>query len=63
MLAGVIFDDNFRVIRAALIPLDVVKLRATYVAHTNSSKVMLRDEVWNELDVEDVTAKIQAAMP
>lgn len=63
VLAGVIFDDDFRVIRAALIPLDVVKLRATYVAHTNSSKFMLRDEVWNELDVEDVTAEIQAAMP
>ncbi len=39
------------------------KLRATYVAHTNSSKFMLRDEVWNEPDVEDVTAEIQAAMP
>lgn len=63
VLAGVIFDDEFRVTRAALIPLDLVKLQATYVAHTNSSKFMLRDEVWNEPDVEDVTAEIQAAMP
>lgn len=63
VLAGVLFDDNFCVTRAALIPFDVVAGRATYVAHTNSSKFMLRDEIWNEPCVEDVTAKIREAMP
>jgi len=63
VLAGVLFDDDFHVIRAALIPLDVVKLRATYVAHTNSSKFMLRDDVWSELGVEDVTERLREAMP
>lgn len=63
VLAGVLFDDDFRVMQAALVPFDVVKSRATYVAHTNSSKFMLRDEIWHEPGVEDVTAKIREAMP
>ncbi|MEM6890348.1 MAG: hypothetical protein AAF636_19775 [Pseudomonadota bacterium] len=63
VLAGVLFDDNFYVTRAALIPFDVVEGRATYVAHTNSSKFMLRDEIWNEPGVKDVTVEIRAAMP
>jgi len=63
VLAGVLFDDDFRIIRAALIPFDVVKLRATYVAHTNSSKFMLQDDVWSEPGVEDVTTRIRKAMP
>ena len=41
VLAGVIFDDDFRVVRAALIPHDVVEERSTYSAHTNSHKFFL----------------------
>ena len=63
VLAGVLFDDEFRIMRAALVPFEVVKHRATFVAHTNSSKLMLRDEVWKEAGVEDVTSQLVAAMP
>lgn len=35
VLAGVIFDDDFRVVRAALIPRGVVEKRSTFVAHVN----------------------------
>lgn len=63
MLAGVLFDDEFRVMRAALVPFVVVERRATYVVHTNSSKLMLRDEVWEDVGVEDVTVQLVAAMP
>ena len=38
VLAGVIFDDDFCVVRAALIPRGVVEARSTYVALTNSQK-------------------------
>lgn len=63
VLAGVIFDDNFMIIRAALVPFAVVERRATYVAHTNSSKFMLRDDVWDIEGVIDVTKKLMLAMP
>ncbi|KAA5802450.1 hypothetical protein F1654_10835 [Alkalicaulis satelles] len=63
VLAGVIFDDDFRVVRAALIPREVVEARSKYIAHTNSHKFILRDDVWSAPDVQDVTAEIAAAMP
>lgn len=62
-LAGVLFDDGFRVVRAALIPIAFVIERSTFIAYTNSNKFMLRDEVWNAPGVRDVTAEIAAAMP
>lgn len=62
VLAGVLFDDNFRVLKAALIPIVLVVERSTFVARTNSSKFMLRDDVWSESGVRDVTAEIAAAM-
>jgi hypothetical protein len=63
VLAGVIFDDDFCVVRAALIPRVVVEARSTYVTHTNSHKFILRDDVWFAPGVQDVTAKVAAAMP
>jgi len=63
VLAGVLFDDNFNVIKAALIPRALVVDRSTYIGHTNSSKFMLRDDVWNAPGVRDVTLEIVAAMP
>lgn len=63
ILAGVIFDDDFRVIRAALIPRDTIEVRSTYVAHTNSHRFILREDVWSTPGVLDVTAKVAAAMP
>lgn len=63
VLAAVLFDDDFNIVRAALIPISIVEKRATFVAHTNSSKFMLRDDVWDELGVQDVTVQIRTAMP
>jgi hypothetical protein len=60
-LAGVLFDENFGVYRAAIIPLAVIKERAKHVVHTNSGRFLLRDEIWNITGVEDVTAKIRDA--
>jgi hypothetical protein len=61
-LAGVLFDEQYGVLRAALIPHAAVKLRATYVAHTNSHKFMLHDDVWLVEGVRDVTAELAANM-
>ncbi|XHC09066.1 hypothetical protein ABWH98_16115 [Labrenzia sp. ac12] len=63
VLAGVIFDDDFRVVRAALLPRGVVEEQSTYVAHTNSHKFILRDDLWDVPGVRDVTTEVAAAMP
>lgn len=63
VLAGVLFDDDFKVMKAALVPLAFVAERSTYIPHTNSNKFMLRDDVWTAPGVRDVTAEIAASMP
>lgn len=60
-LAGVLVDENFLVVRAALVPLSIVRSRATYVAHTNSARFLLRDDVWGEVGVRDVTSELRLA--
>ncbi|MCL8382125.1 hypothetical protein [Xanthobacter aminoxidans] len=62
-LAGVLFDDGFKVLKAALIPIKIVIERSTFIAHTNSNKFVLRDDIWNSIDVCDVTAEVTGAMP
>lgn len=51
--------ENYRVLRAALIPHAVVLEFATRVEHTNSWRFMLRDSVWLVPSVVDVTSKLQ----
>jgi hypothetical protein len=60
-LAGVLADEGFRVIRAALVPVAVVRTRSVHVAHTNSWKFLLRDDVWTLPGVRDVTGELSAA--
>lgn len=60
-LAGVLVDENFLVVRAALVPISVVRSRATHVAHTNSARFLLRDDVWQDTGVRDVTAELRSA--
>lgn len=57
-LAGVLFDEHYVVLRAALIPHSVAIARATFVEHTNSHKFMLRDDVWSADGVQDVTKQL-----
>jgi hypothetical protein len=59
-LAAVIFTETFEVLKAAIIPYAVVEQRATYIAHTNSHKFILHDQVWSEGGVKDVTAELRA---
>ena len=59
-LAGVLFNEDYTVLRAALIPHTVALAKATYVAHTNSHRFLLRDDIWNSPGVRDVTAKLLA---
>lgn len=61
-LAGVLFNEDYTVLRAALIPHAVALARATYVTHTNSHRFLLRDDIWNAPDVRDVTVELRAVV-
>lgn len=60
-LVGVLFDYDFSVLRAALIPYSVVKQHANFVERTNSWRFLLRDGVWELAGVKDITAKVRKA--
>jgi len=60
VLAGALFDEQFKVMRAALVPVKIVRARSVHVPHTNSWKFLLRDDVWEEKGVRDVTEKLRA---
>ncbi len=59
-LAAVLFDEEYRVLRAALIPNIVVRERCKFVQHTNSHKFMLTDDVWDDAQVKDATGELRA---
>jgi hypothetical protein len=59
-LAGVLFNEDFTVMRAALIPHTVALARATFVERTNSHRFLLRDDIWNAPGVRDVTSELRA---
>jgi hypothetical protein len=59
-LAGVLFNEDYSVMRAALIPHAVTTQRASFVKRTNSHRFLLRDEVWDTQGVMDVTEKLHA---
>ena len=60
LLAGVLFNEDYSVVRAALIPHAVALARATFVERTNSHRFLLCDDVWNAPGVSDVTAELRA---
>ncbi|NTA19801.1 hypothetical protein [Agrobacterium tumefaciens] len=60
ILAAVLFDDDYNIVRAALIPAAVVKEKSVYISHTNSHKFMLKDVIWDVPDVLDVTEQLRA---
>lgn len=60
LLAGILFCDDYKVLRAAIIPYSAVQQHATFVEHTNSYKFLLHDDIWNVVGVRDVTAQLLA---
>lgn len=59
-LAGLLVDKRFQILRAAIVPFDVIRTKATYVPHTNAYRFLLRDEVWAAPGVHDVTKDLRA---
>jgi hypothetical protein len=60
-LVGILFGADFRVERAALVPIAVVRARAVRVDHVNAWRMMLTDAVWATPGVADLTDAIRAA--
>ena len=61
VLAAVLLNEDFRVMRAALIPVEVVVEAAKFVASVNGWRFILRDAVWSIPEVRDVTDELKAA--
>lgn len=58
-IAEVLFNEDFTVMRAALIPHATALERSTFVAHTNSHRFLLRDSIWEADGVRDVTMELR----
>ena len=56
-LAAVLLDGNFRVLRGAILPYEVVQPRAVYVDSVKAWRFMLCDLVWGLEGVVDVTGR------
>ena len=61
LLVAVLFEADFGVMRAALVPVEVVRARAVRVDYVNAWRMMLTDAVWGIEGVQDITARIRAA--
>ncbi len=61
-VAAVLFNENFSILRAALIPHAQVVENANYVEATHSWRFLLRDEIWNLPTVKDVTTELVNAV-
>ena len=59
-LAGVLFSEDYSVMRAAIIPRSVAMERAAFVKRTNSHRFLLRDDIWDAPGVRDVTQELRA---
>jgi len=60
-LAGVLFNKDYTVMKAAIVPYTVVKDRATFSAHTNSYIFYLDDSIWTLPGVQNVTSELRNA--
>lgn len=60
-LAGVLFNQDFSVQRACLIPRDVVARTAKFRQHVNGWILFLRPALWEEPGVTDITELLRRA--
>lgn len=61
VLVGILFNADFSVLRAALVPMEVVRTRAARVDYVNAWRIVLNEVVWSVPGVEDVTDRIRSA--
>jgi hypothetical protein len=54
-LVGVLLEEDFSVLRAGVIPFEVVKQHSQHVAHVKGWRFVLRDKIWSVPNVRDIT--------
>ncbi|MBL8763137.1 MAG: hypothetical protein JNM07_02575 [Phycisphaerae bacterium] len=60
-LVGILFDADFRVTKACVVPIDTVRTCCAFVAKVNGHRFLLRDAVWKIPGVKDVTEAAKRA--
>ena len=60
-LVAVLFEDDFAIHRAAMVPVHVVRVLAARVEYVNAWRMILSDKVWLIDGVRDVTEEISRA--
>jgi hypothetical protein len=61
LLAGVLFNADFTVMKGCLIPHDVISEYGKHNQHSNSHRFLLRDSVWSLPGVRDITEELTDA--
>lgn len=61
-LAGVLFTEDYEILRACVVPIAVVKEEAKYNKHVNGWRLVLRDEIWNRPEVRDITTELKTTL-
>lgn len=56
-LVGILFDAEFHVLRACVVPFEVVRRRCTFSKKVKAHRLILRDDVWDEDGVQDITTQ------
>ena len=59
LLAAVMYSQDLEVLYAALIPLDVVKARARFSAHSNGHIFLFKRVVMDDVGVLNITASLK----
>jgi hypothetical protein len=59
LLVGILFHENFVVLKGCVIPYEVVLKRAKYSKHPNAWIFHLKDDVWNISGVRDITKDLK----
>jgi hypothetical protein len=57
-LAGVLFNEDFSLLKACLLPIEQVIADSEYIHRTNSYRFFLRDSVWQLPNAIDITSKL-----
>ena len=61
-LVGVLFDEDFQILRACIIPKSTVHTLAIYVKHVNGWRLILADSVWEKAGVKDMTEVLRLVL-
>lgn len=57
-LVGILFHEDFRVMKGCVVPHSIVCENSRHQAHTNSARFHLADDIWRIDGVEDITGHL-----